>query len=672
MPPLLLTLNCVTEITMKAVKTAFAKLYIKPVAFCLCHALLLNLVVEFLSRRSVIETAEYIITSPLVFICNLGIIMLTFVPTFIVRRRAFWQIFISILWLVGAVANFCLQSVRTMPFSIMDIFCVKYAIAVAAKYYTVAEMVIMVLLIGAVIFGLVWAFVKTPRRPKNSIPVLKTMLVMGVVTACVLFSTTLGVRTDILATDYGNITEAYLDYGFPYCFCMGIIGSGIDEPEDYSEEAVLELIEEPEPEADRKPNIIFLQLESFYDTSMIPGLECERDPLDYWHSLEAEYGGGDFLVPVVGAGTANTEFESITGMNIDFFGPGEYPYRTVLLDEYCESMAWNLSELGYTSIAMHNNDGTFYWRDRAFDKLGFDYFQSIEYMDDLEYTESGWAYDSVLTAEILKSLDASDGQDYIYCISVQGHGSYPTEEFEGPKDIGISGEYSDEDHYRYLYYVNQMAMIDDFLEDLTAELAARDEETVLIMYGDHLPALPFADELPDEELYRTRYIIWSNCGIRGDGRDLEAYSSPAYITELLGIETGIINRYHQTNADEADYLEGLEMLQYDMLYGEKYVYDEQQGFPEHEAVMGVTEIAMTGWEIKDGRLYVYGEGFTEFSHITADSELSETEFIDEHTLVTDELPEEAVVVFVSQAGKDGVILSQTEGMLIPASEENAE
>jgi len=659
---------------MTVLKTKLIKIYEKPVLFCLCHALLLNIIIELLSRRSIGETFMYIIGSPVVFLCNLGIIMVTFVPCFIVRRKAFCQLLITLLWLVGAIANFCLQSVRTMPFSIMDIFCVKYAVAVAAKYYTVIEMILMVLIAGAVVFGLIWAFIKAPRQPKKSIPYVKNLVIVGMIVICVVFSTTLGVRTDILATDYGNITEAYLDYGFPYCFCMGIIESGINRPEDYSEEAVLALLEEKENlSPDKTPNIIFLQLESFYDPALIPGLACSEDPLDFWHSLEDNYTGGVFRVPVVGAGTANTEFETISGMNIDFFGPGEYPYRTVLLDEYCGSMAWDLKQYGYTTVAMHNNDGTFYWRDRAFDKLGFDYFQSIEYMDDLSYTESGWALDSVLTPEIIKCLDASDDQDYIYCISVQGHGSYPAEAFEPTYDIGISGDFSEEEYYQYLYYVDQMAQMDDFIEELVHALEERDEETVLIMYGDHLPALPFADGLAESDaLYETRYVLWSNCGIEGDGRTLEAYLAPAYITELLGIEGGVLNRYQHENAGREGFLPGLEMLQYDMLYGDKFAYGGAFPYPEHEAVMGVTEINFTNYAMLNDGFTVFGTGFTEFSHISINGKLCETRFINSGALITDKVPAAGDVVCVAQAGEDSVVLSESQRIVMPRSMRYAE
>ncbi len=76
----------------------------------------------------------------------------------------------------------------------------------------------------------------------------------------------------------------------------------------------------------------------------------------------------------MGAGTANTEFEVLTGMNLRYFGPGEYPYKTVLKESYTESAASALKELGYGAHALHNNGGNFYSRAKVFNHIGFDSF----------------------------------------------------------------------------------------------------------------------------------------------------------------------------------------------------------------------------------------------------------------------------------------------------------
>lgn len=75
--------------------------------------------------------------------------------------------------------------------------------------------------------------------------------------------------------------------------------------------------------------------------------------------LREEYSSGYYSVPSFGAGTANTEFETMTGMNLDDFGPGEYPYKTILQKTACESVGYDLKKYGYKINALHDNKGNF-------------------------------------------------------------------------------------------------------------------------------------------------------------------------------------------------------------------------------------------------------------------------------------------------------------------------
>ena len=78
----------------------------------------------------------------------------------------------------------------------------------------------------------------------------------------------------------------------------------------------------PETQEEKRPNILFLQLESFFDPTLVNYLNISEDPIPRFRKLMKEYSSGYYKVPSVGAGTANTEFESITGMSMHYFGPG--------------------------------------------------------------------------------------------------------------------------------------------------------------------------------------------------------------------------------------------------------------------------------------------------------------------------------------------------------------
>ena len=208
------------------------------------------------------------------------------------------------------------------------------------------------------------------------------------------FVTDLAVENRVVSTYFGNIAFAYEDYGLPYCFAASLFNTGISQPNDYNEKKIAQIsnngtVTESVADTDELPNVLFVQLESFFDTSEFEALQTSEDPLPNLRKMFQEYSSGYFKVPSVGAGTANTEFEVLTGMNLRYFGPGEYPYKTVLKNQVAESAATAFASFGYGTHALHNNGGNFYSRAKVFNNIGFDSFTSKEFMNILQLTENG-------------------------------------------------------------------------------------------------------------------------------------------------------------------------------------------------------------------------------------------------------------------------------------------
>ena len=154
------------------------------------------------------------------------------------------------------------------------------------------------------------------------------------------------------------------------------------KPDDYKEETIDTLTAssanagETTVASDDQPNIVVVLLESFCDPTEVNFLQLSEDPIPNFRNLYENYSSGYLTVPVVGAGTANTEFEVLTGMSMQYFGTGEYPYKTILKETDCESIASDLSSIGYGTHVVHNNGGNFYSRANAFSMMGFDTFTS--------------------------------------------------------------------------------------------------------------------------------------------------------------------------------------------------------------------------------------------------------------------------------------------------------
>lgn len=337
-------------------------------------------------------------------------------------------------------------------------------------------------------------------------------------------------------------------------------------------------------------------------------------------------------MPVVGAGTANTEFEVLTGMGMRYFGTGEYPYKTALKSHSCESIANNLNKLGYGTGVVHNNGGNFYSRANAFSKMGFDYFISKELMDIREYTPTGnWPTDHILLGEVEKVMDATpDKPDFVYTITVQGHGSYPEYPVLENPEIKVSGAESEEKNYAWEYYVNQLHEVDKFIGDLTKQLSERDEKTMVVMFGDHLPTMNLKErDMKTGSLFETKYITWNNFGMEKEDTDLTSYQLMAEMTDQLGIHEGTMFKYHQSMQESTSYLDDMELLQYDILYGNRYAYRGENLYPASDLVMGVEEMYLLNAHrstIDETQILLDGKRFTPWSRVYVNGEKVEHKF----------------------------------------------
>lgn len=485
------------------------------------------------------------------------------------------------------------------------------------------------------------------------------------------FLTDAAVENRVVSTYFGNIAFAYEDYGLPYCFMASVFNTGINEPNGYDENTIKEIgggreitKNETGRSKDELPNIVFIQLESYFDVAESEFFTTSQDASPNLRKMYQNYSSGYFKVPSVGAGTANTEFEVLTGMNLRYFGPGEYPYKTVLKDRPCESAATALSALGYGTHALHNNGGNFYSRSRVFNNIGFDSYTSKEFMNILQLTENGWAKDDILIEHILEAMDTTRQQDFIFGISVQGHGDYPEEKIiENPK-ITVEGIEDEAVKNKWEYYVNQVYEMDQFAGNLVKALEERGEPAVVVFYGDHLPTMGLeAKDLKSRYLYNTNYVIWDNIGLEKSDKNIPSYQIMAEVLNRLDIHSGTIFNYHQERQQTKNYLADLEILQYDILYGKQYIYDGKPPIEEGHMMMGVKDVTLKNVVpyLEEG-YSLYGENFTKQSKVFVNGEKQKSSFLNNTRIVLPEtvLENEDVVIVVQMGSSSTVFRTSDE------------
>lgn len=634
-------------------------------------SVLLNLFVESISRRSFILCLEYLVKSPLTFLLNTLIIFATFSIVYFVKRRVFVYVLVSLFWVIIGTTNGILLMFRATPFTVSDLSLSDDGFEILPNYVSTPQLIMFGILAILLIAGLVRVFIRAPKH-KEKINYQKSVVGLLVVVVVLFGSLNLGISAGWVSTYFGNLNKSYNAYGFPYCFANTWFNTGISIPVNYSQKEILGIFNDGElaenvsdsEKVKNPPNIIMLQLESFIDPTLIKGLSCSQDPIPNFRKLLADYSSGYLTVPVTGAGTANTEFEAITGMDLHFFGPGEFPYKTIMKKKTVESIPYDLMDLGYATHAIHNHTGIFYGRNVVFPKMGFQTFTSKEYMNDVLKNPQGFEKDNVLTGEIMTALKSTKTEDFIYTISVEGHGKYPTKVIYPNPEITVSGIPALSNFNAVTYYVQQVHDMDIFVGSLTKTLESFPEHTILVIFGDHQPNLnQTAEDMANHSLYQTQYVIWSNYKLSKEDQNLASYQIGAEVLKRAGISAGTLTTYHQDHSKDKTYKANLKALQYDMLYGQQYIYGGVNPFQPTNMKMGVKTIKVDAVVDINGKYYIKGENFTPCSKISIDGKTLKTIFLtpsalgllDNHVSAAD-----ASKMKVSQVDSGSGILSTTE------------
>lgn len=636
------------------------------------HALLaciINFVIEAISRHSVVAAWDYMTGTPLVFLYNAFMIFVTFSIVYLFKRRIFVRMIIGAIWVILGIANGYILLKRVTPFNAQDLKIAGDGIALINNYCNGFEVVVIA--VGAVAL-LIWLISMWRRGGQYAGKIHHIAALIGIIVCGVLYTfvTNIAIDKRVVSTYFGNIAFAYEDYGLPYCFSASLFNTGISEPNGYTKKAMAKIDKDGElnqtatsRSSDELPNIIVVQLESYFDVANAEFFTTSEDACPNLHNLYQNYSNGYFKVPSVGAGTANTEFEVLTGMNLRYFGPGEYPYKTYSKKHPTESAATALASLGYGTHALHDNTGNFYSRANVFNNMGFDTFTSKEFMNVLQTTENGWAKDEILTQHIMEAMDTTKQEDFVFTVSVQGHGNYPeTQVIENPK-IKVEGIEDEALKNKWEYYVNQVYEMDQFVGDLIKAVEERNEPSVVVFYGDHLPTMGLkAEDLKSRYLYNTNYVIWDNIGLQKDDKNIPAYQLMSEVLNRLDIHSGTVFNYHQQRKGTKNYLSDLELLQYDILYGKQYVYNGKAPITEGHMVMGIRNVSLSSIVPQLNSGYsLYGENFTKYSRVYVNGEKQKSSFLNNTRINLSETElKDGDVIQVGQVGSSDTIFRMSD------------
>ena len=187
-------------------------------------------------------------------------------------------------------------------------------------------------------------------------------------------------------------------------------------------------------------------------------------------------------------------------------------------------------------------------------------------------------------------------------------------------------------------------------------------------------------DMKSGSLFNTNYVIWDNIGLKKEDGTIPSYQMMSVVMDRIGLHTGTVFNYHQermNSADQAEYLMDLELLQYDLLYGEQYVYNGNPVITEGHMTMGIRDAEILySSETVDGHYTLVGENFTKWSQVYVNGEKQSRKFINDNILkLKKSTLKDWDVITISQVGSSNTIFRTSpeyvylEGRVVPYTDE---
>ena len=262
----------------------------------------IDLVIETLARHSLIQSMTFLFGHPLVSISNVLLIFAIISLSMLFRRRIFALVLLGMIPMAVGIANGVILSNRMTPFTVKDFSNLKDGAAIITTYFSTVTLILAIVGIALLVFGGVILFRKAPKldRKIQYKQVIAVILIIGLLTVGVIKINT---KTGVLDTFFANLATGYSDNGVVYSFMVTWIDTGIDKPRDYSKEEIEGIFSKGELGEDNiytpgkdddtdvksKPNIIYLQLESFIDPTRVKDVKFSKDPVPNFRKLMKEY-----------------------------------------------------------------------------------------------------------------------------------------------------------------------------------------------------------------------------------------------------------------------------------------------------------------------------------------------------------------------------------------------
>ena len=500
------------------------------------------------------------------------------------------------LWIISpflfvlATANFYVKSFRGTPFIPMDLASTGTAMNVSNEYtFTLSHQVWAAALL--LIFLIVLAVkLRSPALNLRSKIVSRALAIVFSMTIVLTFYLTDFFVDMGIKPDFWNQTRGYKRHGFVCSFFVNTKYLFVTTPDGYdadiAEQTIKEMAYQYDKEAEKTetktPNIICIMNESLSDLSVLGDLETNIEYMPYLNSLKKNTIKGTLFVPVIGAGTSNSEFEFLTGNTTAFLPAGSNSYM-LYIKERAASLVSTLNAQNYNSFAFHPYYASGWNRVNVYNAFGFSQFKSLGNLIDLSIMEEYQETNSIKklqemvdekypNSNMLLRAYISDSYNYkvliedyenrdeskpyfVFNVTMQNHGGYKRKADNFAENVWATNV--SKDYTKANQYLSLVKYSDDAFKELIEYFSSVDEPVIICMFGDHQPSIEesFVEELlgkkisqlsteENQKRYTTPFWIWANYDI--EEKEIEYMSAnylSSYLLEVAGLELSDYNKF---------------------------------------------------------------------------------------------------------------------------------
>ncbi|HAG04242.1 MAG TPA: hypothetical protein DCG28_02270 [Lachnospiraceae bacterium] len=533
-----------------------------------------------------------------VFIYNILLLNLCYGVITSLIGRGIGNIIFFLVNVVFFVFNYVKLRYHDTMFHPGDLMQIKDAWAIAMGAITVVHTVLIVICLLFVLFALYLL----RKHLKPSIALWSLVVFLSVTAVFCRYTAKEGLADiGITPVDKWLDDEIRMDrqgfYMYTYLNSMTIFDIIPRQPAGYGQEYMAELKREFDSMhnvtySEQKPDVIMLMLESAFDVESVPGVTLNEEV----EENIKKYKKCDLISPRYGGGTANIEFEALTGLSTYFMEDSVVPYVTYWNSEdaYIPGLARQFEANGYDTVAIHPNDEDFYNRKTVYSAMGFDDFVSIEDMpSDIKRNKRGYVYNSEMLNIMYNLIEADESTPlFMFALNIENHNPYDKKDADA-KVEATGDNLSENDETELSVYAQSLKSDDKMIGEIIDYMNKTTRPTLLYVWGDHLPGISYLSTggyINDiNNKYTTPIVAYSNY------KELEPL--PEKITpNQLAVQTlkdaqieydsyfdyiyslrndhPVIQREFISEEDER--LSKYRALQYDILFGNSYIANRKE------------------------------------------------------------------------------------------------